>query len=732
MAKKEKAVKESAAMKITKLVPFAVPSIKKINNHPKRYKSISLFAGCGGSSTGMKMAGFDVIYANEFVDIAADTYAANAASHTKVDRTDIRKIKFTSLMRELGLKEGELDHMDGSPPCFVAGTLVRTKEGFKPIEAIKGGDLVLTHRNRFRTVKDRTVRKYKGKMVVVSAMNSEITTCTPEHPFYILRNGEHHWCHAKDLLPTDHIAVPYDAEHEGTLPDWDGVLIGQGYNRTTHQFKYFDKVSYLNQFFDSTDFWEFVGRFLGDGWCKNTRRPSTDRRTSGARRTAVYLCCGHHEFDDIVDLLNRCGFHYTYSKRRTAYRFKIKHVDVYGASAEFAEFMLQFGDKAHGKFIPSFIYDLPKQHIKSLIKGYLKADGHSKLTKYNKKVFGYCSVSRRLTYGITSLINFVHKRVANKIVARAGRTSSIEGRSVNCRVSYGTRVSASTDTKKLSMFDGEYMWARVRTIDSVNFNGDVYNMHVEEDESYTANMLAVHNCSSFSTAGKREEDWGKEKAYSEDKVQRTDDLFHEFCRALRAFKPKTFDAENVSGLVKGMAKGYFREIAKHLEDCGYVVAAQLLDASWLGVPQARQRIVFVGVRKDIAKKYGFKPVFPKPLYRQVTVRECLPDIARIKTKVQSVIKYVDSNRPNSTITASDSLTSPTAKFSDGGYIETFGGEQRKYDIDELRVICGFPKDFKLLGTYEQQFERLGRSHVPVQMYWVCKTIADEILDKIGD
>lgn len=724
--------KSSAAMEIKTLVPFAVPSIKAINKHPKRYKSMSFFAGCGGSSTGLKMAGFDVIYANEFVDIAAETYEANACKHTKVDCSDIRQLNFKKLRTELGLKRGELDHMDGSPPCFVAGTLVRTKEGFKPIEAIKSGDSVLTHRNRFRTVKDRTVRKYKGKMVTVNAMNSELITCTPEHPFYILRNGERHWCHAKDLLPTDYVAIPYDAEHKGTLPDWDGVLIGQGYNRTTYQFKYFDKVSYLNQFFDSTDFWEFVGRFLGDGWCKNTRRPGTERRTLGSRRTAVYLCCGHHEFGDIIDLLNRCGFHYTYSKRRTAYRFKVKHVDVYGASAEFVDFMLQFGDKAHGKFIPGFVYDLPKYHIKALIKGYLKADGHSKLTKYNKKVFGYSSVSRKLTYGITSLINSVHKRVTNKIAARAGRTSSIEGRTVNCRVSYGTRVSASTNTKKLSMFDGEYMWARVRTIYSVDFNGDVYNMHVEEDESYTANLLAVHNCSSFSTAGTREEGWGVEKQYSEGKIQRTDDLFFEYVRALKEFQPKTFDAENVSGLVKGNAKGYFIQIFKALEECGYVVKAQLLDASWLGVPQARQRLIFVGVRKDLAKKYGVEPKFPAPLDRQPTVRECFPYIMRVKTKVKGAIRYVDANRPNSTITASDSLTSPTAKFSDGGFIQTFDGDKRKYNIEELKVICGFPEDFKLIGKYEQQFERLGRSHVPVQMYWIGKTIADEILDKIKE
>mgnify|MGYP001574675576 CR=1 FL=1 len=61
-------------------------------------------------------------------------------------------------------------------------------------------------------------------------------------------------------------------------------------------------------------------------------------------------------------------------------------------------------------------------------------------------------------------------------------------------------------------------------------------------------------CASFSTAGKREKGWGKEKAYS-DTTQRADDLFFEYARLLKGMQPRMFVAENVSGLVKGKAKG---------------------------------------------------------------------------------------------------------------------------------------------------------------------------------
>ena len=126
-------------------------------------------------------------------------------------------------------------------------------------------------------------------------------------------------------------------------------------------------------------------------------------------------------------------------------------------------------------------------------------------------------------------------------------------------------------------------------------------------------------CASFSTAGKREKHWGKEKKYS-DTVQRTDDLFLEYIRIIDGLKPKVFVAENVSGLIKGTAKGQFLDILSRMKAIGYRVSCRVLDAQWLGVPQARKRTIFIGVREDLGKD----PVFPKPLPYRYTLRDALP------------------------------------------------------------------------------------------------------------
>ena len=90
-------------------------------------------------------------------------------------------------------------------------------------------------------------------------------------------------------------------------------------------------------------------------------------------------------------------------------------------------------------------------------------------------------------------------------------------------------------------------------------------------------------CSAFSTSGKREADWGKEKHYS-GKKQRVDDLFFEFVRLAKGLQPKVLVAENVPGLISGTARGYFKEIHSALQEAGYNVVAGILKAEQYGVP----------------------------------------------------------------------------------------------------------------------------------------------------
>jgi DNA (cytosine-5)-methyltransferase 1 len=252
-------------------------------------------------------------------------------------------------------------------------------------------------------------------------------------------------------------------------------------------------------------------------------------------------------------------------------------------------------------------------------------------------------------------------------------------------------------------------------------------------------------CSAFSTAGKREAGWGKVKAYS-DKAQRVDDLFFEYVRLIDGIRPKVFVAENVSGLVKGTAKGYFKRILAALREPGYRVSCRVLDAQWLGVPQMRQRTIFVGVREDL----GLEPVHPSPLPYRYTVGESVEGLPasgeakRLKpgtdrhrywlatepgTALSKACKKLTGK--NSFLTHVKQSPHRQANTITQGMQQLYHwAEPRTLTLQELRRIGGFPDDFDLTGNFTQRWERIGRAVPPLMMPRIAGTIATEILDRL--
>jgi len=113
-------------------------------------------------------------------------------------------------------------------------------------------------------------------------------------------------------------------------------------------------------------------------------------------------------------------------------------------------------------------------------------------------------------------------------------------------------------------------------------------------------------CSSFSMAGNREKDWGKEKKFREGQAEQVlDNLFFDFIDLAKELQPKVVVAENVSGLMMGSAKDYVKRIYTAFQEAGYQLRIEpyLLDASTMGVPQRRRRVFFIALRNDLAPKF---------------------------------------------------------------------------------------------------------------------------------
>lgn len=234
-------------------------------------------------------------------------------------------------------------------------------------------------------------------------------------------------------------------------------------------------------------------------------------------------------------------------------------------------------------------------------------------------------------------------------------------------------------------------------------------------------------CQGFSMAGKRQV------------TDSRNDLFAEFARLIRGVKPKVFVAENVPGMVQGRMRGRFIGIFKMLNSLPYNIKCRRLNAMWYGVPQARERLFFMGVRSDLKKA----PVFPTHLMkRPITVREAIGKKDyfiyrgfRKKEKAKYAVSTFD--KPSLTITKKASswakairadCPSPAILKSCSGYSGRKLMESgRLLSIDEVKALCSFPVDFTLKGTFEQQWGVLGNSVMPLQMKAIAETIRKRIL-----
>lgn len=247
-------------------------------------------------------------------------------------------------------------------------------------------------------------------------------------------------------------------------------------------------------------------------------------------------------------------------------------------------------------------------------------------------------------------------------------------------------------------------------------------------------------CSAFSTAGARDKGWGKEKSYSDSKQSNVEDLFFEYIRILDGIQPKVFVAENVSGLAKGVAKGYLNEIIRGLSECGYRVTCKVLDAQYLGVPQKRARTIFVGIREDLWNESMKGKTHPKPVSAKVTPSIALRDIDHTESELAEadfssckVFRFVKGLKmgqqhqkrfnlvkahPHKPVNC---ITATNGKLGAG---IVFHWSNRAFTVKETKRLMSVPDDYVLTGTYQQKIERLGRMVAP----FMLKAVAENILD----
>lgn len=230
-------------------------------------------------------------------------------------------------------------------------------------------------------------------------------------------------------------------------------------------------------------------------------------------------------------------------------------------------------------------------------------------------------------------------------------------------------------------------------------------------------------CQGFSTAGKRNMD--------DDRNQ----LFREYVRLLRGLRPKVFVMENVSGLVKGKMKLIFAEIMRELKASGYRVSCRLMNAMYFNVPQSRQRLIFIGVRDDLA----IEPSHPGAESRPVTVREAFDGLigsGDCPGMSEQYKRYWQRAAPGEVVGKQE--THRRLSWSRPSYVlqkaAGYGGvyhpdEPRPLSTQERRRLGSFPDGFRFTG-WNAAIERIGNSVPPLFMRSIAGHIRRVILSRV--
>ncbi len=279
-------------------------------------------------------------------------------------------------------------------------------------------------------------------------------------------------------------------------------------------------------------------------------------------------------------------------------------------------------------------------------------------------------------------------------------------------------------------------------------------------------------CSAFSMAGSvshgkgntHADAFGKTKQYSDIKgVSNVEDLFFQFLRVADEIKPKVIIGENVEGLTMGEAKEYFHKIQNTFEQMGYLVVADVLNASYFGVPQSRKRTFFIGVREDVADKIGLNfmtmyQLYPEVNKEQTILSEAISDIVNEdKEELDYLFEKIGPDRavgktlakmptdPDKVLTGMDyhekghhfnlkrsSLRKPCPTITAMGNLAGVAGtchpiENRKFTIKELKRIMSLPENFKLTGQHKQKSERIGSMVPPLMMKALSESVYNKVL-----
>lgn len=415
---------------------------------------LSLFNGISGLHLALDKANIQVenVYYSEI-----DKFANKVTEHhypNDIALGDVTKWK------EWDIDWSTIDLVSAGFPCFAKGSSVLTKMGYKDISEVEIGDLVMTHKNRWKEV--ITLFHKENFIYKVKAQGLLETETTDEHPYLVSKmfrvNGKRvfskpDWVEVKDLKVGDFICYP----------------------------KILNENNHLNLTLDEA---YLIGRYIADGHTTMHNRTETGREDE--RFYNLILSVGSHKIP------NTPIKHHLHKHTQSTHRMVFSNKRLVNIVEEYC------GRGAKNKVISPMLLELPKDLLEQLLCGLMDGDGSSR-----DGVYSLTTVSKELVMSLNLAIMKLYGVVGNITYTKRPPKTVICGRTVNQSDTYTLRFTKEIRKQKHYHETEDYFLAPIKEVVETGSLKDVYNIEVDVDNSYTVNNCIVHNCQAWSMAGKQ-------------------------------------------------------------------------------------------------------------------------------------------------------------------------------------------------------------------------------------
>ncbi len=415
--------------------------------------------------------------------------------------------------------------------CLLPNSLIHTREDFlTPIKNIKKGDFVFTHSGKWKKVRDIFIRAYQGEMYHIQPYYfRDGLAVTPEHPFYVIRTKKNcSW--SKGICRPQH-QEKKDCMHKYFMeykPEWvpahqlekGDVMV---YPRFQNAFS--NHSAFTVQEMLTTEPLIKIGdkiRF-GGGTRSNNINASIVIDKNFCKLAGYYLAEGHtngrdaigftfhkHEQDyaqEVIDLISRV---FGFTGRHVIRRSRNEAIEITFYSILLCKLFAQmfycdfFEHKAHTKAMPKWALGLAPELQVEIFRGWWRGDKGYTVSRTLMNQMKIILLRLGIIPSIYTDTPDAHKRRGHH---------DYQGRTIESRFplfSIG-RLTFFEDLFGLLLepefqrfqtkgnvrhgwIDKDYVYLPIRDIEITQYKGEVYNLEVEDDNSYVTEFATVHNC----------------------------------------------------------------------------------------------------------------------------------------------------------------------------------------------------------------------------------------------